>query len=144
MYILTNRRPFSVLRWRGLFCRLLLLLTGNLFISHAVYSQCFDVSLTPSLFASYPALNEPNSLAAGDFNGDNVSDLVICHYRAGTNFSILVYFGSTSGGLSAPTAYSIAGNNPAAVAVAVGDFNGDAKPDIARFRIQFRYFDIFK
>ena len=68
----------------------------------------------------------PQSVAVGDFNGDGKPDLVTANY-AGDNVTVLL--GDGAGGFTAaPGSPFAAGTTPASVAV--GDFNGDGKPDL--------------
>jgi len=69
----------------------------------------------------------PFSIAAGDFNGDGHPDLVVANQ--GSN-SVTVLLGNGSGGFTAASGSPVAvGNHPNSVAV--GDFNGDGKADLA-------------
>jgi VCBS repeat-containing protein len=70
----------------------------------------------------------PNSFAVRDFNGDTYPDLAVANQFSG-NVSVLL--GTADGTFSDP-------NNPINIhtggfpsSVAVGDFNGDARPDLA-------------
>ena len=70
---------------------------------------------------------DPWSVAVGDFNGDGKPDLAVAN--AGSN-DVTVLLGNGSGG------FTVASGSPFAVgyyplSVAVGDFNGDGKPDLA-------------
>ncbi len=86
--------------------------------------------------ASYAAGTIPNAVAVGDFNGDGKPDLAVTNQgNPSTGFSdssvsILLADGSGSGTgtFGAPSSYT-AGTYP--ISVAVGDFNGDGKADLA-------------
>ncbi len=76
----------------------------------------------------------PDALAVGDFNGDNnKTDLVVANYSDNNTVSVLSATRSTTGAsvleLRTPDNVSTVGINP--TAVAVGDFNGDGRTDIA-------------
>jgi hypothetical protein len=71
----------------------------------------------------------PNAIAVGDFNGDNKPDLAV----GSTNGSVRqmsVFIGTGTGSFAAPVNYSLGGNF-FANSLAVGDFNGDGRSDIA-------------
>ena len=82
-----------------------------------------------TLAASLPTLTLPTSVAVGDFNGDGKLDLVVAntvdYYDPGT-VSILLGDGTGNFSLASSPATGIAPNS-----VAVGDFNGDGKLDLA-------------
>ena len=69
----------------------------------------------------------PGSAAVGDFNGDGKQDLVVTNFSSNTASIIL---GDGAGHFGAATSFTTgAGTNPNSVAV--GDFNGDGKQDLA-------------
>jgi uncharacterized repeat protein (TIGR01451 family) len=74
-----------------------------------------------------PANTGPLSLAVADFNGDGKPDLVSANLH---NNTVSVFLGNGDG------TFTVAGGSPIAVpiqpsSVAVADFNGDGKPDVA-------------
>ncbi|HEY6272858.1 MAG TPA: choice-of-anchor D domain-containing protein [Terriglobales bacterium] len=70
---------------------------------------------------------EPYSVATADFNGDGLLDLAIVNYTGST---VSIFLNSVHGFPSAPTStLALPGAGPQSVAV--GDFNGDGKPDLA-------------
>jgi len=77
---------------------------------------------------NFAAGTEPLSVAVGDFNGDGKLDLATAS-RASNDVSILLGTGTGSFGVATNFAAGIA--REAARAVAVGDFNGDGKLDLA-------------
>jgi hypothetical protein len=89
-------------------------------------------STTPSFAAKrdFATGSVPNSVAIGDFNGDNRPDLAVAD--VGSNrVSVLMNTtvpGSTSASFSSRTDF---GTGSAPDAVAVGDINGDGMPDLA-------------
>jgi hypothetical protein len=68
---------------------------------------------------NYPTGELPISLAVGDFNGDDVPDLVVTN---GNSDDISVYLGNGDGTFQASQTFGV-GSYPRSVAV--GDFNGD-------------------
>ena len=85
-------------------------------------------ALTPVTFTgptNFAVGDGPNSVAAGDFNGDGDPDLAVANEFAG-NVSVLL--GDVGGSFSAATNIATGGFP---FAVAVGDFNGDGDPDLA-------------
>jgi hypothetical protein len=83
--------------------------------------------------ASFPAGENPRSVAVGDFNGDGHLDLAAAGYLyAGPDDyqdqTVRVLLGKGDGSFLPAVEYA-AGTLP--WSVAVGDFNGDGKPDLA-------------
>jgi uncharacterized protein (TIGR03437 family) len=81
---------------------------------------------TAATGSPFPVGTKPNSVAVADFNGDGNPDLVTAN-TGGDDVSVLL--GNGSGG------FTPAAGSPFAVglfpqSLAVGDFNGDGKPDI--------------
>lgn len=67
---------------------------------------------------------DPHSVAAGDFNGDGIPDIVVANYATNTVSVLLgVGNGTFQGHIDAPV-----GSEPSSVAV--GDFNGDGMLDL--------------
>ncbi|PYI80266.1 MAG: hypothetical protein DME26_21920, partial [Verrucomicrobia bacterium] len=83
---------------------------------------------------NYDAGSSPRSVAVADFNGDGKLDLVVANYGAldndgrFTGSSVSVLLGNGDGTFQAAVNYS-AQEGP--LSTAVGDFNGDGKPDLA-------------
>ena len=71
----------------------------------------------------------PTAVAAADLNGDGHADLAVANYGAnGNGNTISVLLGLGDGGFGGQTTFAV-GSAP--WAVAVGDFNGDGRPDLA-------------
>ena len=84
------------------------------------------VDFSPAV--NYEVIGNTNSLAVADFNGDGNLDLVTAN--VGNNVSVLL--GNGNGTFGTATSFSI-GAAPVVSypeEVAVGDFNGDGKPDL--------------
>ncbi len=91
-------------------------------------------SITSGSFASkvdFTGVNRPYSIALGDLDGDSRPDLAIANIGSG----VLTLFrnSSTSGSLTVESFTAIrsveTGTNPSSVAI--GDLDGDSKPDLA-------------
>ncbi len=76
---------------------------------------------------NYPGENGPDAMVAGDFNGDGRLDLAIANYNSGT---VSILLGNGDGTFRPPVDYST-GLDTTPDAIAVGDFNGDGRLDLA-------------
>ncbi|MBV9157680.1 MAG: VCBS repeat-containing protein, partial [Acidobacteriaceae bacterium] len=74
-----------------------------------------------------PNFNNPYSIVAGDFNGDGKPDLAVANF-AGDSSSLTILLGNGDGTFTVKST-PVVGIAPAAIAV--GDFNGDGKLDLA-------------
>jgi hypothetical protein len=85
--------------------------------------------LTAAQYATGP---QPESVAVADFNGDGIPDLAVANYDCNshpcTPGSVSILLGKGDGTFKPHVDYA-AGGGPSAIAV--GDFNGDGKLDLA-------------
>ena len=95
--------------------------------------QSFDVSNASALTfkpqTAFGVGSAPRGIVSADFNGDGKPDLVTVNADGNAN-SVTVLFGNGLGGFSAGNSYSVGPVNTQPMAVAVGDLNGDGRPDI--------------
>ncbi len=76
----------------------------------------------------YAVVNVPTSMAIGDFNGDGRSDLAVTSNNAQNQGNVNVLMGNRDGTFQTSVYYAVGGGPQA---IAVGDFNGDGKSDLA-------------
>jgi hypothetical protein len=96
----------------------------------AVYMNNGDGTFAPeATYAVTPSTAYNYGLVAADFDGDGLTDLATMVEDSLGNANLLVVLLSAGGGaFKAPVTYALT-INPGALAV--GDFNGDGKPDLA-------------
>ncbi|PYJ87455.1 MAG: VCBS repeat-containing protein [Verrucomicrobia bacterium] len=77
--------------------------------------------------ASLRAGSLPYALACGDFNRDGRLDLAVANYGSYSNADVSVLLANGDGTFQTAVGYRVGKN---LTSVAVGDFNGDGKPDL--------------
>jgi hypothetical protein len=104
-----------------------LLGAATLFVSSAFpgLAQAQGVSFAPP--RDFVVGNVPQWVAVGDFNGDGVQDLVTANYDSN---DVSVLLGNGDGTFLAPLNLSV-GPSSTPNCVAIGDFNGDGRADLA-------------
>lgn len=108
--------------------------TDLLFVNSQDMNECPPIYVCKDISGSLKIAELPTqgayAGAVGDLNNDGYDDLVIANQHNGIHSDITayVYFGSSEG-LS--ERYKMELPAPNARAVAIGDFNGDGRPDIA-------------
>jgi FG-GAP-like repeat/FG-GAP repeat len=105
--------------------------------SDDLYSLVYLQGYGDGTFRASPTYPLPNSfdqgaytysVASGDFNGDGIADVVVGEVRNNGSTGVVVYLGKGDGTFSTGVSY---GDQPNMSYVAVADFNGDGKLDIA-------------
>ncbi|HTT41468.1 MAG TPA: VCBS repeat-containing protein [Steroidobacteraceae bacterium] len=105
--------------------------------NHGAVLVFLQVSAQPGTFmspVSYPAGAAPQSVKIADLNGDGLPDLLVANFGPGSDgsgvagVSVLLQDAAKPGTFLAPVSYQAYGG---AIDVAVGDLNGDGKPDVA-------------
>jgi FG-GAP-like repeat/FG-GAP repeat len=105
--------------------------------SDDLYNLVYLQGYGDATFRAAPTYTLPNSfdqgaytysVASGDFNGDGIPDVVVGQTRDYGSTGVVVYLGKGDGTFHPGDSY---GYSPSMSFVAVGDFNGDGKLDIA-------------
>ena len=81
------------------------------------------------VYIAGPSGSTADTMASGDFNGDGIPDLVVVNNGINTFGVVSILLGNGTGGFSPPNWFPVIGSTP--VWVAVADFNGDQKLDLA-------------
>ena len=68
------------------------------------------------------------SVAIGDFNGDGKQDFAVANWAIGAGTTVSIRLGNGSGGFSSAANVTV---GTAPISIAIGDFNGDGKQDLA-------------
>jgi uncharacterized protein (TIGR03437 family) len=104
-------------------------LTGQITILQGLGNGFFDPVFQYQLAGGLSGL--PAAIAIADFNGDGKPDLAVAVQNPGNAPNlVLVFLGKGDGTLEAPVPITL-GSGLSVSSLAVGDFNGDGKPDLA-------------
>jgi len=104
------------------------LVTASLFDTVSILLGNGDGTFQPHVDYGTGLNSEPFSVAVGDFNGDGKLDLVTANFANYFGGSVSVLLGNGDGTFQNYVQYATGG---LPTSVAVGDFNGDGKPDLA-------------
>jgi hypothetical protein len=105
-----------------------------LFVNSHNTDECVPTYVYSNVFQSIKCTELPvqgaSAGAVGDLNNDGYDDLVIANRNNGTHTDVTayVYYGSPEGFAEK---YKVELPAPKSLAAAIGDFNGDGRPDIA-------------
>ncbi len=92
-----------------------------------------DLSSSTGLIAYRFSEETYGNVHVGDFNGDNISDLLFTSFRyeKGVKSYMSIVLGNGDGTFSLPQVYGPYGSYESVADVVVADFNGDGKSDVA-------------
>jgi FG-GAP-like repeat/IPT/TIG domain len=99
-------------------------------ITNATASVSFAAAQTYATLSGYS-----NSIAIGDFNGDGHLDLAVGGLINGSQGAISILLGDGEGNFSMGPGFQFAGAFSPIAGIALGDFNGDGKLDLAVSRL---------
>src|SRR5436309_2826356 len=111
--------------------KLSLLIAATVFFSSTLPIPASAQSVSFIARKDFAVGSRPQSMAVGDFNGDGVLDLATANrgiYESSTDKDVTVLLGNGDGTFQPAQRFSTGG---VPVSVAVGDFNGDGRPDLA-------------